>query len=370
MAALQASGPKAVGVLQPVEVVTKVPSVTAAPLPPTIETAPPTILGDLSEMQGTMEALQDTVRGLRSASPPATEAPGAVGAPAAAWPEYEGELSIIRASIARLQAAMDYLSVNVPTLADLVVIQKAAGVPQAAVPQASMPVAVTIEGVQPKASAPVSLPDLSWVTREFGQMQGMIARLQVPMYAEGGLVQEPTLAFVGESEPEWIVPMSAWDTSQVKLNEFYSMLWSQIQDLGTAMNKTVDGVNKALEGVKSGGEEKSEDTDLRQQLQDTMKDLVDKYLGMIGLSVDTLKDAEKTAGMGLVLGTATVALPYAKKILVGDDEEEKEDSSGGGKEDEDREEDDEEDFWDMIDDLDEAEEINDKRDGKFDDEEE
>jgi hypothetical protein len=86
--------------------------------------------------------------------------------------------------------------------------------------------------------------------------------------------------------------------------------------------------------------------------------------------VDTLKDAEKTAGMGLVLGTATVALPYAKKILVGDDEEEKEDSSGGGKEDEDREEDDEEDFWDMIDDLDEAEEINDKRDGKFDDEEE
>jgi hypothetical protein len=270
MAALQASGPKAVGVLQPVEVVTKVPSVTAAPLPPTIETAPPTILGDLSEMQGTMEALQDTVRGLRSASPPATEAPGAVGAPAAAWPEYEGELSIIRASIARLQAAMDYLSVNVPTLADLVVIQKAAGVPQAAVPQASVPVAVTIEGVQPKASAPVSLPDLSWVTREFGQMQGMIARLQVPMYAEGGLVQEPTLAFVGESEPEWIVPMSAWDTSQVKLNEFYSMLWSQIQDLGTAMNKTVDGVNKALEGVKPGGEEKSEDTDLRQQLQDTM----------------------------------------------------------------------------------------------------
>lgn len=368
MAALQAAGPKAAGMLQPVEIAARAPATAAAPLTQDNEPMRSTVLGDLGEMHNTMAALQDAVGSLRRASPPVAEVPEAAGIPAAEWPEYEGELSVIRASIARLQAAMNYLSVNVPTLADLVVIQRSVvDVPPlaAAAPQAAAPVAVTIEGVQPKAAAPVSLPDLSWVTREFGQMQGMIARLQVPMYAEGGLVEEPTLAFVGESEPEWIVPMSAWDASQSKLNDFYHMLWSQIQDLGTSMQDTVDGVNEALEGITPGGEGKSEDTDLRQQLQDTMKELVDRYLGMIGLSVDTLKDAEKTAGMGLVLGTATVALPYAKKVMVGDDEEDKEESSGGGKED-DKEEDDEEDFWEMIDGLDEAASISDKRDGKFD----
>jgi hypothetical protein len=371
MAALQASGPKAVGVLQPVEVVAKVPSATAASLPPTIETAQPTILGDLSEIKGTMEALQDTARGLSSAIPTAAEAPLAAGAPAAEWPEYEGELSIIRASIARLQAAMEYLSLNVPTLADLVVIQKTAGIPQVAAPQAVAPVAVTIEGVQPKAAAPISLPDLSWVTREFGQMQGMIARIQVPMYAEGGLVQEPTLAFVGESEPEWIVPQSTWNDSLSKLNNSYSLLWSYIQDLGAAMDDTVGGVNEALKSIKSGGGSDSTDNeDIGSQINDTVKGIVDKYLGMVGLSVDTLMNVEKTAGVGLLLGVGTVALPYAKNVMFGEDEDEEKEGSSGGDDDKDEEKDDEEDFWDMIEDLDDAAEINDKRDGKFEPEEE
>jgi hypothetical protein len=371
IAGLQASRPKALEMPAPAQT----PTTTSTPASPDDEPMQSTILGDLREIRGTMGALQDAVGGLRMAGLPSQEAPGATEVTGVIRPEYEGmagEFSSIQASIARLQAAMDYLRVNVPTLADFVMLQRAfAGVrpgSAAAVPEAVSPVAIAIEGVQPK-SAPISLPDFSWVTREFGQMQGMIARLQVPMYAEGGLVQQPTLAFVGESEPEWIVPMSAWDASQTKLNEFYSMLWSQIQDLGASMKETVGGVNEALEGVQAGGKEESEDSDIGQQLQDTMKDLVDKYLGMVGLSVDTLKDVEKTAGMGVVLGTATVALPFAKKIMMGEDEEEKEEASGGEKDDA-EDEDDEEDFWELIDDLDDAESINDKRDGKFDPDEE
>lgn len=335
-----------------------------------------TILGDLREIQGTMLSLQDAVGGLRKAGMPLQEVPGAIESPAAVLPGYEGaagELSVIQASIARLQAAMDFLRYNVPTLADFVVIQKAVlGFPPvaAAMPDAGTPMSIAIEGVQPKSAAPISMPDLSWVTREFGQMQGMIARLQVPMYAGGGLVQEPTLAFVGESEPEWIVPMSAWDASQSKLNEFYHLLWAQIQDLGTSMQATVDGVNTALESVQAGGTGGGDDTssgeeDVGTQVLNTMQGLIDKYLGMVGLSVETLKNAPKTAGMGVVLGAASVALPYAKDTFLGTDEEEDEKDDSGGDEEETDEEDDEEDFWDMIDGLEDAASISDKRDGKF-----
>jgi hypothetical protein len=371
MAGLQAARPRPVETLRTIEITAPG---TSAPLPEG-ESMQTTILGDLREIHGTMLSLQDAVGGLRKAGLSSQEIPGAIESSAPVQPEYEGvagELSVIQASIARLQAAMDFLRVNVPTLADFVVLQKAVtGVTpvSVAVPEAGTPLAVAIEGVQPKSAAPISLPDISWVAREFGQMQGMIARLQVPMYAEGGLVQQPTLAFVGESEPEWIVPMSAWDASQTKLNEFYSMLWSQIQELGASMKDTVGGVNEALAGVQAGGgggEEGSSSEDVGTQIEETVQGLVDKYLGMIGLSMDTLKNAQKTAGMGVVLGTATVALPYAKDTLLGKEEEEEKEDSGGDDGDEKEEEDDEEEFWDMIDDLDDAASISDKRDGKFD----
>jgi hypothetical protein len=135
------------------------------------------------------------------------------------------------------------------------------------------------------------------------------------------------------------------------------------------MKDTVGGVNEALAGVQAGGgggEEGSSSEDVGTQIEETVQGLVDKYLGMIGLSMDTLKNAQKTAGMGVVLGTATVALPYAKDTLLGKEEEEEKEDSGGDDGDEKEEEDDEEEFWDMIDDLDDAASISDKRDGKFD----
>jgi hypothetical protein len=173
--------------------------------------------------------------------------------------------------------------------------------------------------------------------------------------------------------------MSAWDASQTKLNEFYHLLWLQIQALGTSMQETVNGVNTALEGVQasggsggsgSGDEGDSADKDVGTQVQETMEGLIDKYLGMIGLSMDSLKNAQKTAGMGIVLGTASVALPYAKEVLTGEEEKEEDDEDSGGDDEEKEEEDDEEDFWDMIDGLDDAASIGDKRDGKFGDDDE
>jgi len=70
----------------------------------------------------------------------------------------------------------------------------------------------------------------------------------------------------------------------------------------------------------------------------------------------------------VITGVTTAALPGIKSTL-GGDEEEKKDESGGGKEDE-KEEDDEEDFWEMIEGLDDAASISDKRNGKFDPDEE
>ena len=280
------------------------------------------LLGDLRDLRGTMASLQAAVDSLRLPVASATGSPEAAGiieilsAPGitsnvadnipVVQPDQEwisGELLSVQDSIARLQSAYNYLRVNVPTLADFVVLQKfIQDVPtaQAAnMPPAVVPAGITIEGVQPK-SAPISIPDYSWVTREFGQMQGMIARLQVPMYAEGGLVTEPTLAFVGESEPEWIVPMSAWDESQAKLNEYYSMLWSQIQDMGTAMEDTVSGMNDALASVQASGsgagsssDDSSDGTNYNVDYMGQMKDVVgrlfDPYLKQFHLNMSDLQ---------------------------------------------------------------------------------
>jgi len=212
MAALQAAGPKAAGALQPAEIVAGAPAATAHPLPEDVERLQPATPGDVSEVRDMVSALQDAVQACGRAGSPTPAMPGAIEHVAAVWPEEEGmagELSGIYASIAGLRAAMDYLRVNVPTLADFVALQRAiVSMPGgAAVSDAAAPVAVTIEGVQPKAAAPVSLPDM-------------------------------------------------------------------------------------------GGSDDSAGFDLGSKFNDSMKKIVDNYLGTVGLGVDTLKNFNKSAGSG------------------------------------------------------------------------
>jgi hypothetical protein len=381
------------------------PTVTEAPIAEDTSS----LLGDLRELRGTMATLQAAVGSLRlpvvadtTGSQETTgtmEMPAGLGLtdndiiagniPAAGQPDQEwisGELLSVQGSIARLQAAFNYLRVNVPTLADFVVLQKfiqVAPTEQATTVTQALPAGIAIEGVQPKR-APIPLPDYTWVTREFLQMQGMVARLQVPMYAEGGLVEQPTLAFVGESEPEWIVPMSAWDASQSKLNEFYSILWSQIQDLGTAMQDTVKGVNEALgsaqtssgSGTSSGegedsGDAKEYNVDYMDQMNDAIGRLLDPYLKQFNLSISDMKGSfTSMSKAGFITAGSGIATLYGtdklKEHFLGDEEEEDASGDGGGDtEAEGSDDSDEEDFWSMIEGMGAAASISDKRNGNF-----
>lgn len=373
-----------------------------------------TVLGDLRDLRGAILSLQDVASGLGKAGiPPVAEFPNAAEAPAPPPVEISGDVPFsmpyapegasvdlrgVYGAIGGVRAALDYLRTNVPTLADFVVLQRAvaafvpvAGPTAAAAPPspaeylpAAVPPAapvIAVEGVP--ASAPVVLPDLSWVAREFGQMRGMIARLQVPMYASGGLVEEPTLAFVGETEPEWIVPQSTLEDFHAKIADFqaairrsYGLLWDDVQALGTSMQQTVDGVNEALASAtstesteSSSSEGKEYEVDYEKQLTGVVSKMLDPYLKDFYFSIDDLKGSiTSIANAGFFTAVSGMASLYGiekvKEQIFGTTEEEKSESGGdggGG----DAESDDEEDFWALV----EEDSFGDKRDGKFDGEE-
>jgi len=170
--------------------------------------------------------------------------------------------------------------------------------------------------------------------------------------------------------------MSAWDASQSKLNEYYSMLWSQIQEMGTAMEDTVSGMNDALATVQdSATDDGSTDysVDYLGQMKDVVGRLFDPYLKQFHLNMSDLQGSfTSMSKAGFITASSGIATLYGTDkvkdfLLGGEEEEDKSDNGGGDKEAADSGDSDEDDFWDLIEGLGDAASISDKRNYKIED---
>jgi hypothetical protein len=230
--------------------------------------------GDLREamanLRATMTALTQTVIGPavaapgqeRDVMPSAREAPqlfdietSAAGAGApdlSANSAMRSDIDVLQGTVGRLQDAIEDIRQTSPGPVDLLALQ----LPLAMAPGAgSVPapaVSIEIEGVKTRGPE-IRLPDYTPVAQEFLEMHGIIAKLQAPMFAEGGTVTRPTFAFLGEAGPEQIVPSGEWNSAIDTLNKNYQDLWADVKELGQGVQSLADNVASALTSINTGG---------------------------------------------------------------------------------------------------------------------
>jgi hypothetical protein len=284
-----------------------------------------------------------------------------------------GDIPDLWLAVRSLQDSVANLRDSVPGIADFIGLQRAieARPATAAVSPGDAPaprLSIAIEGVKSQGSS-IELPDFTVVNDQFRQMQTAIARLQVPMYAGGGMVAEPTLAFVAESGPEQIVPGQDFATfiAQITLlNSNYTNLWNDVNVLWDGIRGLVAEVNDALGSVAGGGSD------------DVSSNMVDRIYNRILLHFHLTQDVidEFLAPQGFrafIRGATEIGTEYGLNVL----EEKAFDKDGhedekasvarvsetdAREDDEDKEE---EEFWALLDKIDEIQKIMNKRQGKF-----
>jgi hypothetical protein len=283
-----------------------------------------------------------------------------------------GDIPDLWLAVRSLQDSMANLKGSVPGMADFIGRDKAIeSLPAAAVASGGSVaprLSIAVEGIKTPGTR-IDLPDFSLVTDQFRPMQAMMARLQVPMYGEGGTVAEPTLALVAETGPEYILTSDDYGNFKgqiASLNANYESLWENVLVLRDGIREMTASINDAFSTVSTGGSEAASNN--------YYGDLWDRFLTHFHISSEDLKSLSTSwtlGGSSAAIGNLGTEYYFnvMEEWLVPDDIGGEGKASGGngdaGQGQDDPEDKEEEDFWDLMDKIDQINSIRNKRQGKF-----